>query len=654
MRFSGTSGPEQSGAITRQDLQKELEHFASAGLQRELQELGKHLEQILDEKFQKLNDTFCSLQRAAKPSALKQSPSSLPIPEHGDERKGSQDFVASIAVSEFAIASQKLKTLRSVDFATPGSVRSTPGSAPMAGRRDSARSLRSLESATSAMFNCPSLASTVSQATENSYLYPYDPLAADDSPRNQPLTVRKFPKGGATCTSKILELLEDTAPLPGETEGLQQTRQSARVSTWSRTSIVKPWRRSYWQTHTGGKTRKSHFAQLSAEEDVEWTDEVIGQPNCVQIAASSDLFNSSVFGITVFNLMFIAFQTDYMARNWATITPFWFKLVEAFFCIVFTLELIIRVAASGLKYFGNAGNLFDVFMVALQILETYLAFWSCLPHLNTTQFRVLRLVRLFRMIRITRVLRLVNQVKELRLLLSATGETLRPLAFMLLPLAMISIVFAMILTELATEYKLSDDVDPEVVPLLETYYGSVDQATLALFQVISGGIEWRKLMVPLLNYASPWVQIFFVCYVAFTVLGMMHVIMGIFVDSVSRAAEHSKKRTLVESMKALFEAIDTDKSGTVEFHKFEAQMDNPQMRAYLKEIDFDQEQALELFRLLDVEGSGSITPDALLSGCLMLAGPAKAVDLAILLKEFREFFNNWSQHSGWSEDVGPC
>merc|ERR1719364_90285 len=68
---------------------------------------------------------------------------------------------------------------------------------------------------------------------------------------------------------------------------------------------------------------------------------------------------------------------------------------------------------------------------------------------------------------------------------------------------------------------------------------------------------------------------------------------------------------------------------------FQSQLDQPNMKAYFRAIDVDVSEAKGLFRLLDLDGSGFIDAEEFLSGCLRLRGPAKALDLALLMHEVR-------------------
>merc|ERR1711879_35733 len=64
-------------------------------------------------------------------------------------------------------------------------------------------------------------------------------------------------------------------------------------------------------------------------------------------------------------------------------------------------------------------------------------------------------------------------------------------------------------------------------------------------------------------------------------------------------------------------------------------LNSPSMHMYFKTIDVDIQEAGDLFRLIDIDESGSIDPEEFVNGCIRLQGPAKAIDLAMLMHEFK-------------------
>merc|ERR1719517_350810 len=70
--------------------------------------------------------------------------------------------------------------------------------------------------------------------------------------------------------------------------------------------------------------------------------------------------------------------------------------------------------------------------------------------------------------------------------------------------------------------------------------------------------------------------------------------------------------------------------------QFESQLHLPEMELYFKAIDLDVSEARGLFKLLDLDESGTINVDEFVMGCLRLRGPAKAIDMATLMYDTRK------------------
>merc|ERR1711972_872409 len=98
-------------------------------------------------------------------------------------------------------------------------------------------------------------------------------------------------------------------------------------------------------------------------------------------------------------------------------------------------------------------------------------------------------------------------------------------------------------------------------------------------------------------------------------------------------------------MRQLFEKADVDKNGMISFEEFQSELENPQMKSYLKAIDLDQDEAEELFHLLDIEDLGTIDAEELVCGCMRLHGTAKAIDLAAFMHEYRQLSLMWQEHA---------
>lgn len=224
-------------------------------------------------------------------------------------------------------------------------------------------------------------------------------------------------------------------------------------------------------------------------------------------------------------------------------------------------------------------------------------------------------------------------------------------------LGIIIFVFSVYLTQNVTFY-LYYDADPQdtATQTLRDYFGSLMYAFYMLFQCISGGISWGEVGKPLLEIH--WSNGVVLCfYVFFTVVAVLNIITGIFVDTAIKSAEsdrdeviqeamHSERSTLLQ-MQKFFHQADKDKSGTITLDELELQLKNIKVRAHLATLGIEVNDAKDIFRLLDFDKSGEISIEEFIYGCLKMKGQAKAIDLMSLLHELRrmrEQLNGFDKH----------
>jgi len=324
-----------------------------------------------------------------------------------------------------------------------------------------------------------------------------------------------------------------------------------------------------------------------------------------------------------------------------------FKVSERLFCVLFTAEIVVKLYVSRSTFFQQDDwhwHLFDVVVVGMQLLDVLLE--TILDQVARSgasaageddwraNISIVRVLRILRLVRILRVLRTLRSISELRTIIVSIFGTLRTLLWTLLLLLLIMFMIAVTITQVVT-YHLLQETDELRRDDLQRYYGNLGGSILVLFQAITGGIDWRVMLLPLTDYISVWL-VFPVCfYIGFGIFALMNIVTGVFVESALESAQREKERFLLHTVRALFQCTDEDHSGEISWSEFQAKLDHPAMHLYFKTIDLDIEEAEDLFRLIDIDDSGSIDPEEFVNGCIRLQGPAKAIDLATLMHEFK-------------------
>jgi len=337
--------------------------------------------------------------------------------------------------------------------------------------------------------------------------------------------------------------------------------------------------------------------------------------------------------VILVNALSIGLQADYKARHWCQDVPAAYHYTDIAFCCYFILEMCLRCWVVGCMIFfcgcGWQWNLFDVVVVTSACVDEIHQVYN--SHQDSSAVRLLRFARFLRVIRVVRFARALQFVAGLRMLIVSIQDSMQSLGWVLFVLLLQTFVFGVYLTQYVTDHKMEvgrEDMKDQWE--LEKYYGSLDNSMLSLFEVLSDGIHWHEIMDPLTLHCTRWLVLAFVLYVAFAVVASMNVVMGVFVGSALAAAEDERKDILAQQMCQLFFDLDEDGSGEIDKEEFVRQMTSPKMQRFLKGIDLDPQDARQLFDILDMDSSGEIDATELVSGCLRLHGPAKALDLAAL------------------------
>mmetsp|Transcript_64377 Transcript_64377/g.177932 ORF Transcript_64377/g.177932 Transcript_64377/m.177932 type:complete len:194 (-) Transcript_64377:172-753(-) len=159
---------------------------------------------------------------------------------------------------------------------------------------------------------------------------------------------------------------------------------------------------------------------------------------------------------------------------------------------------------------------------------------------------------------------------------------------------------------------------------------------MSLFQTVTGGLEWRNMTTPLMKHISPIMGLVFALYVVFTSLALMNIVTGVFVETALQRGREDKEVYMINHLRDLFGVLDENKNGMISWCELEEHLDDPKLKAFFRDIDIDLSEAQGLFLLLDRNGSGTIDADEFLTGCLRLRGPAKSLDMQLVMRELAD------------------
>lgn len=365
-----------------------------------------------------------------------------------------------------------------------------------------------------------------------------------------------------------------------------------------------------------------------------------------------NVFDYIVAALICLNGLMVGIQTDYMAQKSLEDPPLFFQVVEIIFCVVFTVELTIRLIAFRCAFFliraQRAWNIFDFVIVNLQLVEIFMSLVAAGVGFS---FNILRILRLIRVVRLARALRLIG---ELRTIVSSIAGSVKPLFWTGVLLFLIAYVVGVALTQLVHTKRMRMIEDGEYIPdVLDTYWGHLIPAIFTLIMAITGGVDWDTVCRPLIEKIGVEVGVLFTFYILFSSLAMLNVVTGVFIDSVMVNKKEEIENRTMDRVQSLFQQLDVDDAGELHWEEFESQLDRKEMKDFFRIIDVDTANAKSLFELLDLDDSGSVDAHEFMDGCLRIWAPAKGLDLRMISRDIIKIQGRLSKISDILEEKTP-
>jgi voltage-gated sodium channel len=177
--------------------------------------------------------------------------------------------------------------------------------------------------------------------------------------------------------------------------------------------------------------------------------------------------------------------------------------VDRLILAIFTLEVLAKMFAYGLRFWRNPWNVFDFLVVGIALVP------------GTGPFSVLRVLRL---------LRLVSMVPKLRFIVEALLRAIPGIGSILGLLMLVFYVFAIIATGLFRE------THPE-------WFGTLGGSMYTLFQIMTLESWSMGISRPVME-EHPWAWAFFVPFILIATFTVLNLFIAIIVDAMQRMHEH--------------------------------------------------------------------------------------------------------------------
>lgn len=216
-------------------------------------------------------------------------------------------------------------------------------------------------------------------------------------------------------------------------------------------------------------------------------------------------FTRSIMALIIVNAMILGMETypGIMAEYGAAL-----KAIDHVILWIFVIELGLRLAAHGLRFFRDPWSLFDMAVVAIAFMPANEA------------FGVLRAVR------VLRVLRLISIFPRLRRVLGGLVVAIPGIGSIGAILAIIFYVFAVMST------KLFGISHPEL-------FGSLEASMFTLFQIMT--LEGWGETVRDIAETHAFAKVYFVIYILISTFTILNLFIAVIVDAMQRENQEDEK-----------------------------------------------------------------------------------------------------------------
>jgi Ca2+-binding EF-hand superfamily protein len=262
------------------------------------------------------------------------------------------------------------------------------------------------------------------------------------------------------------------------------------------------------------------------------------------------------------------------------------------------------------------------------------------------QAQLLRVARLSRLYRLMRLVKKINGFNELFLMTTAVQGSIMVLGWSLLLLFLVQMLLALLVFFLlqhsffnVPEYSLSAKQE------VYAYFGSFTRAMLTMFELTLA--DWPNATRLLTEEANEYWMYFCLAHkltIGFAVIGVIN---GVFMQETFKAASMDDALMVRQKLKAmkehktkmmrLFSQADESGDGSVDREEFKAVMENPNIQLWLSAMDMDVGDVDSLFTLLDDSHDGILGAEELVDGIGKLKGPARSLDVHILIRKLSDF-----------------
>mmetsp|Transcript_18550 Transcript_18550/g.46280 ORF Transcript_18550/g.46280 Transcript_18550/m.46280 type:complete len:524 (+) Transcript_18550:443-2014(+) len=379
------------------------------------------------------------------------------------------------------------------------------------------------------------------------------------------------------------------------------------------------------QQQQGLGTFRSVFQQMS----VMTTHDLMARQ---EHPSNSKYLTSLVAFTIVFNAFMIGLEVD-TAKSDKLEHTLIFVIFEICFLAIFLAEMIIKLQLLQWGYFLDPWNILDYHLVVLGFVDIVVRFMFS----GEGEMKVITAFRMLRMLRVVRQIRLLRMFRDLWTIVKGFYESLVTVFWVSVLLFVVCYAIGVLLVIAVGSVKEFKNHWPD----MDIYVGSVPRAMLTVFQIITLESWSGSIVRPIMKQDVSLVVLCLIVIVLCS-FGLLNVIIGVIVERTLLVAKENDQnvqniileceKRVMNSMRIEFmEFADASSTGELNFEQFCEAIRTKSFQSKLKIIGLPLEDAEELFFLLDVDNSQSLSVDEFIVGVQKMKGPAQGGDMIQLL-----------------------